>query len=76
MRREPIKSKTIASAGYDAASRTLEVEFIRGNVYRFLDVPQVVVNGFNAAPSKGRFFGANIRDKFKAVKVTGHALRR
>ncbi len=37
--RDPVVSSNLASAGYDAETRTLEVEFSNGAVYRYGDVP-------------------------------------
>jgi hypothetical protein len=64
MRRHPVESSSISSVGYDAASKTLEVEFHNGSVYRYYDVPQSVYTAWMAAPSKGQFFTYHIRDSF------------
>ena len=40
--RYPVESSNIVSAGYDAETRTLEVEFSNGGVYRYGDVPSDV----------------------------------
>ena len=40
--RDPVASSNIASAGYDAMTRTLEVEFSNGGIYRYGDVPSDV----------------------------------
>ena len=38
VRRVPVESSSIASVGYDATARTLEVEFRHGAIYRYLNV--------------------------------------
>jgi hypothetical protein len=40
MYREPVKSKSVASIGYNDLSDTLEIEFRNGSVYRYFDVPE------------------------------------
>lgn len=62
--REPLESSSLASAGYDPETSTLEIEFRHGGVYRYFLVPQSTYRAFQAASSKGRFFVAEIRDRF------------
>jgi KTSC domain len=64
MRRHAVESSSISSVGYNAASKTLEVEFHNGSLYRYYDVPQSVYDAWMAAPSKGQFFTYQIRDRF------------
>ena len=39
MKRAPVDSSSIATVGYDPASRTLEIEFRDGDVYQYFNVP-------------------------------------
>ena len=39
MRRQAVTSSMLNSIGYDAAHRSLEIEFVSGTVYEYLDVP-------------------------------------
>jgi hypothetical protein len=59
----------IASVGYLARSRMLEIEFVSGSIYRYLDVEQETYDDFLAAPSKGTFFNAHIKDEYSFVRV-------
>jgi hypothetical protein len=68
MERIDVKSSMIKSAGFDAASRTFEIEF-RSGVYQYSDVPQDVFDRFMASDSKGKFFDANIKDKYRFRKL-------
>ena len=63
--RVPVESTSITSVGYAAATQVLEVVFRRGTVYRYLSVPADVFVDFVAAPSKGRYFNANVRDHYE-----------
>ena len=46
MERIPVSSSNIASLGYDAATQTLQVEFLSGSIYQYFDVPTNVFEGF------------------------------
>jgi hypothetical protein len=59
----------IASIGYLARSRMLEIEFVSGSIYRYLDVGQERYGAFLEAPSKGTFFNAHIKDEYSFVRV-------
>jgi hypothetical protein len=61
MRRERVSSTSIASVGYDAEARTLEVEFHTGRLYQYTGVPPRVHEELVHADSVGAYFNANIR---------------
>jgi hypothetical protein len=67
--RAPVSSSSIASVGYDAVTRILEVEFVHGHVYRYRDVPDPVVRAFLSAPSLGAYLNANIRDAYRCTRA-------
>lgn len=67
MERVAVESETLASVGYEGG--TLELEFRDGPVYRYVDVPAAVHAQLMAADSKGRFFNARIRDRFRDVRI-------
>lgn len=69
IRREPVVSSNVASVGYSRHLRALEIEFTRGAVYRFLDVPPKVHQGLIAARSKGRFIAEYIRGRYRFIRV-------
>ena len=64
MRRVQLVSSMIASAGYDAATRVLEIEFLSGAVYQYSDVSVEVYEALLDAPSHGRLFHTRIRNAF------------
>jgi KTSC domain-containing protein len=65
----------VASIGYDAPSKTLEVEFTSGEVYRYLDVPASTWRAFRSAESKGTFFKDQIRGAFLFSHLPSKARR-
>jgi hypothetical protein len=67
MRRLPLESRALRSAGYEAG--TLEVEFTSGSVYRYRGVPERVWRELLAAESHGSYFTAHIRDRFPYARV-------
>jgi hypothetical protein len=69
MERSPVNSSTVASAGYDLPTTTLEVEFTNGNVYQYFDVPDLVYQEFRQAPSPGQFLNANIKGSYRYARV-------
>jgi hypothetical protein len=69
MRRTRVTSSVIASVGYAARARRLEIEFVSGRVYQYLDVEADTFADLLAAPSKGTYFNAHIRDTYAAVQV-------
>ncbi len=69
MRRERLDSSSVASAGYDAATRVLEVEFRNGGVYQYLEVPDEEFEGFITAPSKGRYLNTEIKARYPSRRL-------
>lgn len=58
MMRISVESSSLTSVGYDAQAGTLEVEFKRGGVYRYFDVPVGVFGALMAAHESGESVGA------------------
>ena len=64
-----VDSDAIAPVEYDAPSRTLFVRFTNGRWYGCLDVAPEVFTRMTAAPSKGRFFRDEVRDRYAYLKL-------
>ena len=71
IKRIPMESSTIASAGYILRGGILEIEFQSGAVYRYNSVPKKIFAALAKARSKGRFFGSEIRGKYSFEKING-----
>ena len=69
MERQPVTSSNIASVGYDASSKTLEVEFHSGSLYEYFGVPKEIYDGLMKAESHGSYFHRHIRDKYRYRKI-------
>ena len=73
--RQPVASSSLTAVGYDSDSRTLEVEFRKGGVYRYLAVPASVHQLLMKAPSKGRYLAAGVKNRFPYARVSQSAPR-
>jgi hypothetical protein len=69
MQRERVSSRSIASVGYDADAKTLEVEFHSGRLYQYIGVPPLVHDELVHADSIGAYFNANIRPIYPYLEV-------
>jgi len=67
--RQSVQSTAIAKVGYSKRRHILEVEFVNGAVYRYLDVPVMVYRDLMSAQSKARFYDSNIRKHYRSVLV-------
>ena len=69
-----VESTTLASAGHDASSAVLELQFRNGAVYQYFSVPRGVFQSLLRAASKGGFFNQNIRGRYsyKLIQAVPH----
>lgn len=69
MKRAPVISSSIRSVGYAPEERVLEIEFVGGGVYRYLDVPSEVHEALLEAESKGTFVNRAIKGRYRYQRV-------
>ena len=69
MNRIPVSSSNIASIGYDQETQSLEIEFLKGSLYQYFDVPMAVYEGFIVADSKGKYLATQIKGNYRYVRV-------
>lgn len=67
--RIPVRSSNIRSIGYDLESHTLEIEFLSGGLYQYLNVPEQVYDELMRASSYGSYFHRHIKERYKWVKI-------
>ncbi len=65
----PVSSSSIAAIGYDEDSQTLQVEFNRGTLYQYFDVPQQIFDELQQANSVGTFLNEHIKGIYRYSKV-------
>lgn len=65
----PVESSNLKAIGYDAATKTVQVDFKTGRKYHYQNVPQETFDEFAAAPSVGKHFAAHIKNAFLCVPL-------
>ncbi len=69
MIRQPVKSSSLRTVGYDKETKVLEIEFVKGGVYQYFDVTEPVYLGLISADSKGTYFQKHIRGHFLYQRI-------
>lgn len=64
-----VSSSNVAAVGYDEESETLQVEFKKGTIYQYFDVPENVFIGLRDADSVGGYLAAHIKGTYRYSKV-------
>jgi KTSC domain len=67
--RQPVESSAIAKVGYSKRYHILEIEFINGAVYRYLDVSATVYRDLITAESKARFYDSSVKRHYRSVLI-------
>jgi hypothetical protein len=66
----PLESKMFTSVWYDADQQVLYLRFRKtGDVYRYFEFPITEYQALLDAESRGRFFLAHIRDRFRYERM-------
>lgn len=58
-------STALADVAYDAATQRLQIRFCDGRSYEYDKIPEDVYAALLLAASKGRYFNASIRGRFR-----------
>ena len=66
---DPVTSTSIVSVGYNADTKTLELEFVNGNTYQYFEVPRSVYEALMASDSKGAFVNAKVKDHYRYSQI-------
>jgi hypothetical protein len=69
MKRESVSSSSIASIGYNVATKTLEIEFKSGTIYQYFDVPEYVHSALMSSGSIGQYFNSIIKGSYRYSRV-------
>ena len=73
--REPVVSTGIRSIGYSKHRHILEIQFVNGAVYRYLEVSESVYHELIAADSKARYYDTKIKGNYPSLKVRSRPKR-
>ncbi|MCX6844326.1 MAG: KTSC domain-containing protein [candidate division WOR-3 bacterium] len=66
----PVQTGAVGSVAYDEGRRTLLVTLDGGTTFEYTDVPREVYVGIMAAPERGAYFSANIRNRYPYRLIT------
>ena len=69
MHRIPVSSVDITQIGYQEDSETLEIQFSRGEVCQFFNVPMVVYTEFLHSPSKEDYYHQKIGERYPCSRI-------
>lgn len=69
MDRKPLKSSKLRAAGYDERQRTMEIEFVNGDVYEYKAVSPELYRQLMASPSPNSFFEDKIEEPFSGKRI-------
>jgi hypothetical protein len=62
-------SSNISRFSYDKDAQVLTVEFHKGRVYDYFDVPKRIFEGMKSADSRGKYLHSEIKGKYRyAIK--------
>jgi len=70
MKKINVESSSIKSIGYNSQSCILEIEFIRGAIYQYRNVPSLHVVRLLFAESIGKYFDQNIKKNYEYEKIS------
>lgn len=62
-------SSVIRGWSYNEEAQALDVTFVTGRRYRYHSVPPDVAAAMRAAFSKGSFFNAEVRDRYRFTRL-------
>ena len=69
MQMTPVSSSNVDSVGYDESTQTLQIKFLNGTVYQYLNVPQMLFDSLFQAPSMGSYFNRYIRNQYPYERI-------
>ena len=69
MDRVYVESSNIMTIGYNPIEATLEIEFRKGELYQYYDVPQYKYDNLMQAESKGGYAARNIYKKYRCQRI-------
>jgi hypothetical protein len=66
-------SSVIRAFHYEPSEQRLDVRFVSGRRYSYYDVPPDIFERMRASFSKGEFFNAHVRERFRHERRDGDA---
>ncbi len=69
MKRAGVTSSSVRWVGYDLDDHVLEIGFVSGGVYHYLDVPPEAALALLESDSIGRHLNTEIKARYRSVPV-------
>jgi hypothetical protein len=69
MHRIPVSSVDITHVGYQEDSEILEIQFSRGEVCQFFNVPAAVYDELMRSPAKEEYYHKKIGERFPCSRI-------
>jgi KTSC domain len=69
MRRIPVTSVDITQVGYQEDSETLEIQFSRGEVCQYYNVPSGIYDELMKSPTKEEYYYTQIGERFPCTRI-------
>ena len=69
MHRIPVSSVDITQIGYQEDSETLEIQFSRGEVCQYYNVPSGVYDELMKSPAKEEYYYMKIGERFPCTRI-------
>jgi hypothetical protein len=66
---ETPESSNIARICYECDTQVMTVEFLKGGMYQYFDIPEHVFEQMKTASSKGQFLAQNIKGSYRYARV-------
>ena len=67
--RQPVQSTAIAKIGYSKRQHILEIEFVNGAVYRYLEVPPPSYRDLMSAGSQAQFYDFTVKGHYRSIPI-------
>ena len=64
-----VSSSNISYIGYDNNTQELYIKFIKGDTYKYDNVPEQVFKEFLDSSSIGKYYSTYIRGKYTSTKI-------
>jgi len=69
MHRIPVTSVDITQIGYQQNSETLEIQFSRGEVCQYYNVPSGIYDELMKSPAKEEYYYTKIGERFPCTRI-------
>lgn len=63
------ESSNIARFAYDDQAQVLAVEFKTGGTYNYYEIPEIIFNQMQSAPSKGQFLAQTVKGFYRYARA-------